>query len=114
MSQEFMKMIQKIYSPEFSVARTKKFLSEFKHLPDVVTDIPGLNPIEYLPVVFRTIFFIGIKYSGRRHFWHLIFWTIKNHLRKLDWAVVHMVLVYQLHHLQQDYLESLTSYSSED
>jgi len=106
MSEEFMKMIKKTYSPEFGVVRTKKFISEFKHLPDVVTDIPGLNPIEYLPVFFRAIYFIGIKYSGRRHFWQLIFWTLKNHFRKVDWALVNLILIYQLHHLQQDYLET--------
>ena len=106
MSEQFRKMIQQVYSPEFGVARTKKFLSEFKHLPDVGTDVPSLNLLEYLPVLFRAIYYIGIKYSGRNHFWRLIIWTIKNRLRLLDWAFVNMILVYQLHHLQQDYLDS--------
>ena len=108
LSGAFSEMIQKVYSPEYGVARTKKWISEFKHLPDVVTDIPGLNPMEYLPVFFRAIYFIGIKYSGRRHFWSLIFWTMKHHLRKADWALVNLILIYQLHHLQMDYSKGLT------
>ena len=114
LSQAFNDMILRVYSPEFGVARTKKWLSEFKHLPDVVTDIPGLNPMEYLPVFFRAIYFIGIKYSGRRHFWQLIFWTIKHHLRKADWALVNLILIYQLHHLQMDYSETLSGYPSSE
>jgi hypothetical protein len=114
LSQAFNDMILRVYSPEFGVARTKKWLSEFKHLPDVVTDIPGLNPMEYLPVFFRAIYFIGIKYSGRRHFRQLIFWTIKHHLRKADWALVNLILIYQLHHLQMDYSETLSGYPSSE
>ena len=108
LSDAFMEMIKKVYSPEFGVARTKKWLSEFKHLPDVVTDVPGLNPMEYLPVFFKAIYFIGIKYPGRRHFWGLIFWAIRHHLRKVDWALVNLILIYQLHHLQMDYSEALS------
>ncbi len=101
----FDKMVGKIYGPEYGVARIKKFLLEFNHLPDVVTDVPGLNVIEYIPVLFRAVYYIGIKYPGRKHFWSLVFWTLKTRFRLLDWALVNMILIYQLHHLQMDYSE---------
>jgi radical SAM superfamily enzyme YgiQ (UPF0313 family) len=106
--QGFDEMIRKIYGPEFGVARSKTFLSEFNHLPDVVTDIPGLNVIEYLPVFFKIIFHIGIRYKGRKHFWHLVIWTIKNRLRLVDWALVNSIFIFQLHNLQQDYSKSIS------
>ncbi|NQT61369.1 MAG: DUF4070 domain-containing protein [Candidatus Marinimicrobia bacterium] len=101
-------MIRKIYGPEFGVARSKTFLSEFNHLPDVVTDIPGLNIIEYLPVFLKIIFRISIRYKGRKHFWHLVIWTIKNRLRLVDWALVNSIFIFQLHNLQQDYSKSIS------
>jgi len=104
----FDNMVRKIYGPEYGVYRIKKFLLEFNHLPDVVTDVPGLNVIEYLPVLFRAIYYIGIRYSGRKHFWRLVFWTLKTRFRLLDWALVNMILIYQLHHLQQDYSRTFT------
>ena len=106
--QGFDEMIRKIYGPEFGVARSKTFLSEFNHLPDVVTDIPGLNIIEYLPVFFKIIFHIGIRYKGRKHFWHLVIWTIMNRLRVVDWALVNSIFIFQLHNLQQDYSKSIS------
>ena len=99
----FDELIRSVYGPEYGVSRTKKFLLEFNHLPDVDTDVPGLNIIEYIPVLLRAIYYIGIKYSGRRHFWKLIFWTIRKRGRLVDWALVNLILIYQLHHLQQDY-----------
>ena len=66
--EEFHKAIQKIYGSEFGVLRAKNWLSEFNHLPNVVTDIPALNKLEYIPVLLRTICHIGILYNGRRYF----------------------------------------------
>jgi len=102
----FDNMIRKIYAPEYGISRVKKFLLEFRHIPDVVTDVPGLNVVEYLPAALRVIYLLGIKYSGRRHLLHLIFWTFKHRIRLLDWAVVGSVAIYQLDQLQQDYAKA--------
>ena len=107
MYSEFLRMIQQLYGPEFGVQRARKWLQEFNHLPAVVTDIPALNTLEYLPVLFRAIYHIGIKYSGRKHFWGLLWWTFKNRPRLLDWAFVESIFIYQLNHLLEEHSRTL-------
>ena len=104
---EFHRTIQLIYGAAFSFERAKKWLSEFNHLPTVETDIPGLNATEYLPVLFRTIFYIGIRYKDRKYFWRLLWWTLRHRPRLMDWALIESIFIYQLHHLLQEYSSTL-------
>ncbi len=104
---EFEKLIRQVYGAEPSLQRAKKWLDEFNHLPDVGTDVPSLNALEYLPVFLRAIYYLGLKWSERKVFWRLMGWTAKHHLRKLDWAIVDLILIYQLHFLMLDYSKSL-------
>ncbi|MCF7796140.1 MAG: B12-binding domain-containing radical SAM protein [Lentisphaeria bacterium] len=101
--QTFQQTIQQVYSPTFSSERAKQWLTEFNHLPAVETDIPTLNTFEYLPVLFRAIYFIGIKYSGRKYFWRLLWWAVRHRPRLLDWALVETIFIYQLDNLLAEY-----------
>lgn len=101
--QAFLQTIQQVYAPSFSFERAKQWLSEFNHLPNVKTDVPALNTLDYLPVLFRAIYVIGIKYSGRRYFWKLLWWCARTRPRLLDWALVETIFIYQLDNLLREY-----------
>lgn len=101
--QAFQQTIQQVYAPAFSSERAKKWLTEFNHLPAVETDIPALNTLDYIPVLFRAIYFIGIKYSGRKYFWRLLWWSVRHRPRLLDWALVETIFIYQLDNLLIEY-----------
>ncbi|MCF7801131.1 MAG: B12-binding domain-containing radical SAM protein [Candidatus Marinimicrobia bacterium] len=105
--QAFQQTIQKVYSPEYSFERAKQWLAEFNHLPAVETDIPALNTLEYIPVLGRAIYFIGMKWSGRRYFWRLLWWTVRHRPRLLDWALVSTIFMYQLENLLNEYSQLL-------
>lgn len=101
--QAFQQTIRQVYSPPFSFKRAKQWLLEFNHLPVVKTDVPALNTFEYLPVLFRAIYYIGIKYSERQYFWKLLWWCLRTRPRLLDWALVEGIFIYQLDNLLTEY-----------
>ena len=104
----FQKTIEQIYGPEFGIERAKKWLSEFNHLPNVATDIPALNTLEYIPVLLRAVYHIGMLYAGRKYFWYLLWWTLRYHPRLLDWALIEGIFIYQLHLLMNEHSKTLT------
>jgi len=103
----FKRVIETVYSPQYTYLRTIKFLQEYQKPARVGTPVPALNPIRYFGTFLRSLFFIGILGKERLYYWKLLFWTFKKRRRLMDWAFINTLMIFQLRKLYENYRKKL-------
>ena len=68
----YKKIVKTIYSPKQYYERVKTFLSEFK---PPFRKAPKLH-LYYIKALFVSIWYSGIKASGKKYYWKLFFWSV--------------------------------------
>jgi len=76
-------VLKTIYSPKFYFARVKTFLREYK--PRKVA--PPKVRFYHFRGLFSSLWFFGIKESGRHYYWNLILWSIFKKPGLLPYAI---------------------------
>jgi radical SAM superfamily enzyme YgiQ (UPF0313 family) len=76
-------VLKTIYSPKFYFARVKTFLKEYK--PRKVA--PPKVRFYHFRGLFSSLWFFGIKESGRHYYWNLILWSIFKRPGLLPYAI---------------------------
>ena len=66
----YRQIMQTIYAPRAHYRRIGTFLQEYT-LPRNRTHLD----LQHILALFRSIYHLGIKGCGRRHYWHLLLWT---------------------------------------
>ncbi len=79
----YRRVVQTIYSPHHYLERVKTLLREYR-LPTIPTQRPSLREIQAL---FRAVWRLGIIEEGKRFFWKLLFFVVKNCPEKFALAV---------------------------
>ena len=68
----YKKIVKTIYSPKQYYARVKTFLKEFR---PPLRKVPKLH-LYYIKALFVSIWYSGIKNSGKKYYWNLFFWSV--------------------------------------
>ncbi len=89
----YKKILHTIYSSEQYYQRVKTFLREYKP-PRKISGRPHFYHIEAL---LKSIWYLGVKGEGRRHFWKLLFWTLFRYPRLLPLSVNLLICRFHLH-----------------
>ncbi|MBN2639317.1 MAG: B12-binding domain-containing radical SAM protein [Bacteroidales bacterium] len=92
----FIDLTSNIYRPENSYDRLIRFLTSYK-FPKTAVKIPVRYQFDDIVLVFRVLYFLGIKAPERKYFWKLIFWSVKNNIKFVDKALFYGIMVYQMH-----------------
>lgn len=78
----YFRIMKSIYSPKYLYPRIKTFLSHYS--PKI--SAPKLRK-EEIGAFFKTVFLMGFNWREGRYYWNLLFWTIKNDIRKFPVAI---------------------------
>ena len=103
LKREFYHILHAIYSPEYSYKRAQKFILEHDKDPKLENRIPSLSLKKYLGTLCRCIYYVGIINRERWYFWKLIYWTMRNRIQLVDWAIMTSMMIYQLQNLVDYY-----------
>lgn len=91
-------ILQEIYSPRPFYQRVKTFLTEYRPV-----NLPAKLEIHEVLAFFRSIYWLGIRDSGRLEYWRLFFWALFKQPRKFVLAITfsiygfHFWRVFQKH-----------------
>jgi radical SAM superfamily enzyme YgiQ (UPF0313 family) len=77
------KVLTSIYSPQFYFARIRTFLREFRPKKLRASKIS----LYHLRGLFSSLWFLGIKESGRHYYWSLLFWSLFRRPGLLPYAI---------------------------
>jgi len=78
----YFKIMKSIYSPKYLYPRIKTFLKQYT--PQGVRTRLHLDE---LAAFFKTIFLMGFNFREARYYWDLLFWTLRNDIKKIPVAV---------------------------
>lgn len=78
----YFKIMESIYSPNFLYPRIKTFLKQYS--PQL--NSPRLH-FDEISAFFKTIFLMGFNFREARYYWDLLFWTLRNDIKKVPVAV---------------------------
>lgn len=68
------RILETIYSPRSYYERVKTFLQEY----DPGEKKGGKLELEHVKAFFKSLWFLGIRDSGRRYYWMLLAWSLFN------------------------------------
>ncbi len=77
-------VLEQIYSPKEYYERVRKFLLEFKPLR--LRLIPLLGWKDYSAFI-KSLFLLGVVHKERKHYWRLLFWTLRKRPTMIAQAV---------------------------
>jgi len=79
----YQKIMRTVYSPPQYYQRVKTFLRQYR---PPLRKTPKFH-FYYIRVLFSSLWLLGLKYKGRRHFWKLIFWSLFCRPSTLPYAI---------------------------
>jgi len=85
----YFRIMRSIYSPELLYPRIKIFLQQFHPVKQTVA-----IRINEIIAFFRTVFRMGFNRKEGRYYWNLIWWTIRNDIRKFPMAITLVIYGY--------------------
>jgi radical SAM superfamily enzyme YgiQ (UPF0313 family) len=85
----YFKIMRSIYSPSLLYPRIKNFLSQFHPARQSV----GLR-INEIIAFLKTIFHMGFNLKESRYYWNLLWWTIRQDIRKFPMAITLVIYGY--------------------
>ena len=71
----YRKIVQEIYTPKEYYCRVKRFLQDFKPLKLRTLPLLGWKDVK---AFIQSIFVLGIVEKERKHYWKLLFWTLRK------------------------------------
>ncbi|MDD3776846.1 MAG: DUF4070 domain-containing protein [Actinomycetota bacterium] len=79
----YKKIVDNIYAPKQYYERIKTFIINYK------PPKRGLQKLRlyHIKAFFASIWLLGVKDAGRRHFWNLMAWSLFKHPNKLAYAI---------------------------
>lgn len=89
LKQGYFKIMRSIYSPELLYPRIKTFLKEFN--PKKATVTVRFNEIA---AFIKSIFIMGFNPRESRYYWDLIWWTIRQDIKKFPTAITMVIYGY--------------------
>jgi radical SAM superfamily enzyme YgiQ (UPF0313 family) len=92
-------LMEQIYSPNQFYERVKTFLREYQP-PKIKSPITWQKFLAF----FRSIYHLGIINQGRRQFWDLLFWTLKERPALLPTAVTMAIYGYHFNKICELYI----------
>lgn len=84
-------VIQSIYNPEKYYQRLKNFLEEYQ-MPKIKKPLT----ISRIVAFFRSIWTLGLWSKERKHYWEILWWTIRKYPKKLPTAITYTILGHHL------------------
>ncbi len=99
-------ILSEIYSPKPFYQRVRNFLVEYH---------PSIAPLHVDPqdilAFFRSIYWLGIRSTGRLEYWRLFFWTLFKHPKKFSLAIMFSIYWYHFwqvfeHHILPNELQT--------
>lgn len=103
LKQGYFKIMKTIYSPEMLYPRIKTFLEQFN--PKKVTVNVRLNEIT---AFIKSLFVMGFNPRESRHYWDLVWWTLRRDFRKFPTAITMVIYGYHFRTITKRNLESLS------
>ncbi len=103
LKQGYFKIMKTIYSPEMLYPRIKTFLEQFN--PKKVTVNVRLNEIT---AFIKSLFVMGFNPRESRHYWDLVWWTLRRDFRKFPTAITMVIYGYHFRTITERNLESLS------
>jgi radical SAM superfamily enzyme YgiQ (UPF0313 family) len=97
-------IIKTIYSPRMLYPRIKTFLKNYTPIPRKAQ----VQPVD-LSAFIKTLFRMGIFSSEARYYWNLIFWTIRNDIRKFPMAITLIIYGYHFRRITDQTLAASAS-----
>ncbi|MCJ7733574.1 MAG: B12-binding domain-containing radical SAM protein [Anaerolineales bacterium] len=86
----YLHLMEQIYTPSQFYQRVKTFLEEYQP-PKIKTSLSWQHFLAF----FRSIYHLGIVNHERRHYWDLLFWTLKE--RPAQFATAVTMAIYGYH-----------------
>lgn len=83
-------IVKTIYAPDQFYARVKKFLENYKPLPNGL----GRLSMSEIKAFIMSIFVLGVKEKERFHYWRLFFWSVFSRPRLTPLAVTFAIYGY--------------------
>jgi radical SAM superfamily enzyme YgiQ (UPF0313 family) len=96
LQQGYFKIMQSIYSPALLYPRIKTFLEQFHPIKQRI----GLR-INEIFAFMRTVVRMGFNVKEGRYYWDLLWWTIRNDVRKFPVAVTLIIYGYHFRTITQ-------------
>jgi radical SAM superfamily enzyme YgiQ (UPF0313 family) len=98
----FLNVIDNIFPSKHAINRIKEFYKFYKP-PNVETPITRKIEKEFVVILLKTFFTLGILWEDRKYFWKLILWTLVNKPKRIDQSLNFLFFLYQYHHLRKKY-----------
>jgi radical SAM superfamily enzyme YgiQ (UPF0313 family) len=92
-------LMEHIYSPKHFYQRVKTFLAEFQP-PKIKTPLSWQRFLAF----FRSVYYLGIASRERRHYWDLLFWTLKERPAMFATAVTMTIYGYHFNKICELYI----------
>jgi radical SAM superfamily enzyme YgiQ (UPF0313 family) len=92
-------LMEQIYTPPLFYKRVKTFLREY-HPPMIKSPLTWQKFLAF----FRAIYHLGIVSGERRHFWNLLFWTLKERPAFFSMAVTMSIYGYHFNKIYELYI----------
>lgn len=86
----YFRIMRSIYSPNLLYPRIKTFLEQF-HPTQQIVSIRKNEVLAFL----RTVFTMGMNLKEGKYYWNLIWWTIRNDIKKFPMAIT--LIIYGYH-----------------
>jgi radical SAM superfamily enzyme YgiQ (UPF0313 family) len=99
----YYKIINNIYSPEQYYERVKTFLRQYKPMHR-----NGLRPqLQHLTALVKSVWFLGIKETGRQYYWKLLGWTLVKHPKSLPLSLTLSIYGFHFRKVVSGYAQAL-------
>jgi radical SAM superfamily enzyme YgiQ (UPF0313 family) len=92
----FLKVIDHIYPPQYSIKRIKTFLTQYQY-PKVTVKVSAQWSMVQLPQLIKIFWKLSITDPNRKYFWNLMIWAAKRSHKLIDKAFFYGMMMYQMH-----------------
>jgi len=91
--------MEQIYAPNQFYQRVKTFLTEYQ-TPKIKTPLSWQRFLAF----FRSVYHLGIASRERRHYWDLLFWTLRERPAMFATAVTMTIYGYHFNKICELYI----------
>jgi hypothetical protein len=99
--QGYLKVIKTIYSPKQYCERIKIFLRDYKPMN---LKRPKVKWIEVIAFI-KSIWILGIKARGQRHYWQLLAWTLVKKPRHFPLTITLSIYGFHFRKISKKYMK---------
>jgi len=92
-------ILKTIYSPRQYYERIKSFMNEYKPKQKIT----GRLKFQHIEALVKSMWFLGLREKGRRHYWRLFITTLIKHPRKFPLSITLSVYGYHFRKVLESY-----------